>query len=696
MTAAAHLAGLTWAPLIDATILTVLAGLAGVLLAWGFLRRARGTALRILPLAAVLIVLGNPQMIHEDRVPLNDIAVVVVDRSPSQALGQRTATTDRALTELQARLAEEKGLDVRLVEAGSDARTDAEAGTRLITALERAAADIPRSRLAGAILLTDGQVHDSPKDGRTTFSGPVHTLLTGRRAETDRRLVVESAPAYGLVDDTTVIKLRIDDPGAPDGQRVPLTVTVDDGPAMTLSAGVYETIEVTVPVTHGGPNVIDIGIAARNDELTTANNRMALSINGVRDRLRVLLISGEPHVGERAWRSLLKGDPNVDLVHFTILRPPTKDDGTPLGELALIAFPTRELFEEKLAEFDLVIFDRYSRRGLVPFGFLRNVADYVHNGGAVLQAVGPEFSGPFSLYDSPLAEILPAIPDGPSIARPFLPTVTDIGHRHPVTANLSGSGAPGTAPVWGHWVRQMTATAQKGQTLMTGHDGQPLLLLDRVEKGRVALLLSDTIWLWARGYDGGGPHAELVRRLAHWLMAEPELEEEALTATSDGRTLTIERRSLTPPPADGTPITLTAPDGTRITATLPTVTTGRQSLALPVTLPGVWRISDGTRTTVAAAGNADPLELRDVTTTERPLRALTEATGGSFYWLEDGIPRLRRIAANSAASGTGWIGLRNNQDHLVTGVRQDALLPPVAAVLLILAGLMIAWWREGR
>lgn len=688
-----HLAGLAWAPLVDPTLLLVLGSLGLVLLAWGLFRRARGTMLRLLPLAALVIVLANPQMIREERVALDDIALVVVDRSPSQALADRPEATDRALTALQARLQAEKGLEVRVIEAGTDAQGDGTAGTRLMTALERAAADIPRSRLAGAVLLTDGQVHDVAEDGRVAFPAPVHTLLTGHRTDSDRRLVVESAPTYGLVDNSATIRLRVEDAL---GQTVPLTITVDDAPPRQIMATPGQTLEVPVTVTHGGPNIIDLGIPTRDGELTTANNRTALAINGVRDRLRVLLISGEPHVGERAWRSLLKGDPNVDLVHFTILRPPTKDDGTPLGELALIAFPTRELFEEKLAQFDLVIFDRYSRRGLVPFGFLRNVADYVRQGGAVLQAVGPEFAGPFTLFDSPLAEVMPATPAGAPVSVPFRPTLTDIGQRHPVTAGLPGAGGAGQPATWGRWMRQLSAARHSGETLMTGYEGQPLLILDRVEKGRVALLLSDTIWLWARGFDGGGPQAELVRRLAHWLMAEPELEEEALTASSDGRTLSIDRRSLKQMAPNGTKVTLTAPDGTTSTANLVASQPGREHLTLPVSQPGVWRVSAGPQTAVAAVGSADPLELRDVATTDRLLRPVAVTTGGGVYWLDDGLPRLRRTSATAAAAGSGWFGLVANEDHLVTGVRQDSLLPPIAAVLLVLGGLMLAWWREGR
>ncbi len=281
-------------------------------------------------------------------------------------------------------------------------------------------------------------------------------------------------------------------------------------------------------------------------EVSTLNNRVAITINGVRDRLRVLLVSGEPHAGERTWRRLLKADPAVDLVHFTILRPPEKDDLTPLNELALIAFPTRELFQQKIGEFDLIILDRFQNRGILPPPYLRNIADYVRHGGALLMDVGPEFASPSSLDDTPLRDILPAHPlRGPDgelgndgvVDGAFRPAVTALGTRHPVTEGLPGWHAD-ASPSWGSWYRRIGASDLHGSVLLSaeagttgvGTDAAPLLLLERVEQGRVALLLSDQIWLWSRGHQGGGPQAELLRRVAHWLMRQPALEEDALTA----------------------------------------------------------------------------------------------------------------------------------------------------------------------
>lgn len=686
--------GLDWSPLLPWTVLTVLAGAAAVLLLWGAARRARGLIWRLAALAALLLILANPQMVREARTPLQDVAFVVVDDSASQSLADRPQRTAQAVQTLRARLGAMPGLDVRVVHAGTGGgRDDETRGTRLFSALERAAADVPPDRLAGALLVTDGQVHDLPAAPGQAFAAPVHALITGHRDETDRRLTVDRAPTFGLVGDAVSIRLSATDTALPEGAAIPVEVTLGDQPAQRLEVPNGGTREVPVTIAHGGANVVELVAAPRPDELTERNNRTALTINGVRDRLRVLLISGSPHVGERAWRRLLKSDPNVDLVHFTILRPPTKDDGTPLSELALIAFPIRELFEERLNDFDLIIFDRYSRQGLVPFGFLENIANFVHGGGAVLQAAGPEYAGTFSLFDSPLGDILPAAPTGKVLEEVYRPALSDLGRRHPVTAPLE----TGRSTPWGPWTRQVETAQRDGQMLMSGVSGQPLLVLGHVGEGRVALLLSDTIWLWARGWQGGGPQPELIRRLAHWLMKEPELEEEALTTRLDGDRLLIERRTLDDLSA-AAPLTaqVAAPDGTRQEVTLQADAPGRARASLPASQPGVWRIRQGSLSAVAAVGAGDPLELRDVVATEALLTPIAEATGGAVVWLDDGLPRIERVGSGGLTHGRGWIGLRANQAYAVDGIRQFPLLPPLAALALALGALMLAWWREGR
>ena len=691
------IAGLDFAPVLPLWLLAAAAALALLALLPAALRRARGTAWRALTFALVLLALANPRLVEETREARPDIALLVVDHSDSTAIGTRRATIEAARREVEARAARLADLELRTVEVPEAGNQ----GTRLFAAIERALAEIPRARLAGIIALTDGQAHDIP--AQPPFDAPFHALLPGRAGETDRRLRVIEAPGFGIVGREAEIRVAVDDLGVPNATGAArLTIRRDGEQPRSESVPIGRDQRIAVPIQRGGPTVVEIEAEPRPGEVSALNNRQIVTISGVRDRLRVLLVSGEPHAGQRSWRRLLKSDPNVDLVHFTILRPPEKDDMTPLNELALIAFPVRELFQVRLRDFDLVIFDRFSNRGILPLSYLRNIADYVRGGGALLMSTGPEFSGPVSLALTPLGAVLPARPAGRQnivAEAPFRPSVSALGHRHPVTEGLPGANTEqGAEAGWGRWYRWLRADARGGSAVMEGPDGAPLLLLDRVGEGRVALMLSDHFWLWSRGHDGGGPQQELLRRIAHWLMRETELEEEDLTARIEAGRLTVTRRSLTegPPPE----ITVTAPDGT-VTRALPEVAGGGRSvLSLPAARPGVWHATDGRRTAFAASAAANPLEIADLRADPERLRPLLVGTGGAARYLGDGptpsLPELRRMAPGRDVAGAGWIGLRRNGDHTVTGISAMPLLPAWLALMLVLGAAVVAWRREGR
>jgi hypothetical protein len=688
------LTSIDFAPYLPWAALGALAAVGAALLVFGLVRRARGLAWRTLAIVALLAGLANPVLVEEERRPIPDVAAIVVDESPSQSVGKRTAETEAALAELQRRLAAMPGLDVRTVRAGAATTgtggqpTD---GTRLFDALSHALADVPRKRMAATFLVTDGEVHDVPAANKPLpFAGPLHVLLTGRPGERDRRIVVTRAPRFGLVGKPIEVRVRIEDPGR-EGQTVQLTESHDGAPPVARSAVVGRETTVRLALDHAGQNIFEFAVERAENELTTVNNRTVVTVNGVRERLRVLLVSGEPHPGERVWRNFLKADPSVDLVHFTILRPPEKQDATPVRELSLIAFPIRELFEVKLAEFDLIIFDRYKRRGVLPSLYLQNIVRYIEQGGAVLEAAGPAFATSLSLYQTPLGPVLPAAPTGRVVDGRMKAHLTADGKRFPITADLPGADDPDRR--WGRWFRQIDAVADRGTTLMTGAAGKPLLVVDRVGKGRVAQILSDQIWLWARGYDGGGPYAELLRRLAHWLMKEPELEENRIEAHREGNELVVIRHSVAP---DRTPVTVTAPSGKATQVTLAEGIGGRERGTVPAGEMGLYRVSDGKHTALAAVGTLNPLEFADMRATDARLKPVVDKSGGGTAWIKDGLPELRRVHAGRRAAGRGWMGVTENREYTVTGVREAPLLPGLALLLIGVGALMLAWRREGR
>jgi hypothetical protein len=696
---------LACAPLLPWLVIAGLCGLCVLVLAFGIWRRASGLAWRAIAVAVLLAALVNPSLVEEKRAAQRDVAIIVVDQSPSQRIGERQHATEQALAALTQRLSRERDLDVRVVQAGKPQPGAGDDGTRLFTALTRAMSDVPRQRLAAVVMITDGQVHDVPGGGAKaaaeTIGAPLHVLLSGKPDEGDRRLVVAQAPSFGLVGKETQLKLRVEDlPGpasgkqdAEPGQAI-VTWRKDGDAPRPLTVPVGRDVPLSLSIDHGGPNIFELSVEAGPRELTLDNNHAVVVVNGVRDRLRVLLVSGEPHAGERVWRNILKSDPSVDLVHFTILRPPEKQDGTPIRELSLIAFPIRELFDVKLDEFDLIIFDRYSRRGVIPQAYLENVARYVRKGGAFLEAAGPSFGTPLSLSRTPLGTILPAEPTGNTYEEGFKPQLTDLGRRHPVTEGLPGAGAAGGEPSWGRWFRQVDSRVHHGVTVMSGDHGDPLLVLDRVGQGRVAQLLSDQMWFWARGFEGGGPQGELLRRLAYWLMKEPDLEENDLRAAVEGDRLIVTRQSLEP---DDRPVTVTGPDGSSRSLSLTAESGGRSSGTLPITEMGLYRVSDGKRSALAAAGPLNPIEFADVITTPEKLAPVVTATGGGVFWAGSGsIPEIRRVSPDRVAAGRNWMGFRANGDYTVTGFSETPLLPGIAALLLVVGGLIGAWRREGR
>ncbi|NIA71641.1 hypothetical protein HBA54_23905 [Pelagibius litoralis] len=687
-----------WAPLLPGTILAGLAVVALLLLALALWRRAPGVFWRGLAFGVLLLALANPALIEEQRDPLRDVVFVVADDSTSQTIDERSGQTDLAVAHLLEQLGELGDTEVRLIRAGDNRGTQDNRGTRLFGPLRQALAKVPHQRIAGIFLVSDGQIHDLPETVESLgIEAPVHLLLTGEEDEGDRRLMVTQAPSFGIVGDQLSLTLRVDDliSGAAGGSGR-ITLRQNGQVTQSLDAPIGSEQEIAFELNHRGPSVLEIEVAPGPEELTLANNRAAVVVNGVRDRLRVLLVSGEPHAGERAWRNILKSDPSVDLVHFTILRPPEKQDGTPIRELSLIAFPTRELFEIKLDEFDLIIFDRYRRRGVLPSIYLENVAAYVEKGGALLEAVGPTFATPLSLYRTPLGRVLPGEPTGAIFENGFHPKVTDIGQRHPVTAGLDGD--PGSseegAPSWGRWFRQIDADPSSGVIVMEGISERPLLILDRVGEGRVAQLMSDHMWLWSRGFEGGGPQAELLRRISHWLMKEPDLEEDDLRAEVRAGQLRITRRSLTEELPE---VTITLPSGTKRSLPLTPEGPGRANAQLAVSENGLYQITDGTLTTLAAAGPLNPLELRDPRSTAALIDPLLRESGGTARRLAgQDLPELRKVSGSRDRFGRNWLGIKSGGGYVVTGVLQIPLLPALLVLFLALAAVVLAWQREGR
>lgn len=681
------------APMVPLPLLIGLAVLAALAAGAAIVLAGRSAILRALALVVLTTALADPSLVFEDREPVKDVVSVVVDRSASNRLADRAAQTDAAVAEIERQLRGIPNVEPRIVELRDAQGTND--GTRLFEALSSSLADVPSERVAGAIAITDGLAHDAPANAETLgLRAPLHVLTTGRNAEIDRRIVLVDSPRFGIVGKDQIIRLRVVDKGGPG--RAGLTIRRDGEIVARREVATGQTVQVPVRIDRGGPNVVEIEAQAIDNELTLANNRAVITIEGVRDKLRVLLVSGEPHPGERTWRNLLKADANVDLVHFTILRPPEKQDGTPINELSLIAFPTRELFQVKIKEFDLIIFDRYANQSILPLLYFENIVRYVRDGGALLVAAGPEYAGSQTLARTPLGQILPALPDGSVIDEAYRAQVSEPGKRHPVTRDLPGSEV--SPPRWGEWLRMVGAQARAGGApVMTGPGDRPLLMLAREQKGRVALFLSDHAWLWARGFRDGGPYLDLLRRLSHWLMKEPELEEEALRATVRGATVEVERQTLRDNPG---PITITGPDGQSRTVTLEAGRPGLFTARIPTSDLGLYRLTSDNLTAFASVGPENPRELMEVVSDPGALQTLAQATGGSSRRIgrESGsavnVPRIVPVRSGSQFAGNDWIGLRISDSGIVRGVRISPLFIGLLGLAVLFGALVAGWLGE--
>jgi len=646
----------------------------------------------------LLIGLLNPQAVEEERETLPDTVIVIEDRSDSMTFGERDVALEKMTASLKSKFREDGDLDIITISIPQDNE-----GTLLASALTDALASAPSERLAGVVALTDGRAHDMSEAVSTFLPDgvPFHSLIIGEETARDRRIFATKAPKFGVVGEQAEYELLVEDPGF-DGKRARIELKLNGDVKARFPITIGKPLSVPLEIERRGSNTVELTVEGVDGELTLNNNLFVSEIQGVRDRLRVLLITGEPHNGGRAWRNLLKSDPALDLVQFTILTSQNKNRNAQNHELSLIEFPTQQLFEDQLDEFDLIIFDQYERRSLrsgqgrarptIYPQYFQNIAEYVEGGGGLLLATGPAFATQASLYRTPLVNVLPARPTGETVNEAFRPELNDKGRRHPITADFQGN----EDQTWGPWYRVIDNDPIGGDVLMDGPDGVPLFVIDKVQDGRVAMLMSDQAWLWAKGHEGGGPYREIFRRTAHWLMGEPELDAETLSAVRDGDDLVITRRSLDDV---NSRVEVISPDGTRKRIALDRVADGLYRATTPLNGQGAYRLSNDDISTITAVGALNPKEYENLLPTQDVLKPLSETTNGLIKSVEldaSNLPSIRRPRAGRATSGGNWMGLISHEAYTVTQSRRTPLAPGIFLFLLFFIFLAWAWRREGK
>ena len=664
-----------------------------IIIFYYFRRKGKAPYLRLITGFLFAIILLNPVFIKEIRKSQRSIVAVVLDDTDSQKIGDRPIQSEKAFNEINNKLSTFDNLDVIKVSVDHKNNFD---GTSAFEPLKIALKAYSPERIAGVVFITDGLIHDIPRNNQLLeFNAPVHALITGNLHERDRWIEVTDWPKYGIVGKDQIIKLKVHD-SINNKEPSSIILTHDGVKSDPFAIIPGEDVSLPINISHAGLNNIQLELPILADEISASNNYYTSSIDGVRDNLKVLLVSGEPHPGERLWRNLLRSDPNVELTHFTILRNPNKFDPTPSSELSLIAFPTDELFGEKINNFDLIIFDRYSNQTYLPSQYFYNIQKYIINGGAFLAVVGPDYATETGIYYSPLSSILPAKPNKSITEQVFQPVISDIGFRHPVTQGLFKNTSQ--LPDWGRWGRVIDADVIKGHSIMNAMTNKPLLILSREGKGRVALLLSDQIWLWARGFDGGGPHLELTRRLAHWLMKEPELEEERLTAALNSNKIVVTRQSITDHPLT---IKVVSPSDHQEDVTLTATRPGVWEYSFMPEESGLWRFVSDNLTASIYIGPSNKKELENIVSTPENLRSLLEATGGSVKRLATtsnniSTPRIVELSETRKYSGSDWIGIKKSRASTLIGQTSQPIFDGMMALILFITTLFLTWFLEGN
>ena len=673
-------------PYISYNLLYFLSFLSIIMIFIGFKFKASGNILRTILICIILICISNPIIVSENRENIPDTVAIILDLSPSQNIKNRKETAQKTYNLLKEKLKKIDNLDLRFK------TINGKNGTNIFEPLSEIVADIPSDRLAGAIVITDGQIQDSPKNIENyNFKAPINFLLSGEKNERDRRLIIESAPRFGIVGEEIEVKIMVEDISS----KVPnalVSININNDTKKSKAITIGETVVLTLPLDRAGITSLNIEVEPGTEELTLQNNKAVIEINAIRERLKVMLVSGEPNMGLRSWRNLLNSDPSVDLVHFTILRPPNKQDLTPIGELSLIPFPTRELFQLNLKDFDLIIFDQYHLRGILPQYYLKNIVEYVVNGGALLDTAGPAYAGPYSLSQSPLQNILPTEPTGEVISEKFIPGITNEGLRHPVTANLKDNNNQND---WGPWYRMVEGLTISGDVLLEGPENRPLLILNRIGQGRVAQILSDQSWVWSRSENNKGPQADLLRRLVHWLMKEPELEENELSAKVEKDTILITRNSLA---LNSKPVSLISPSNNKMEIYLDELGNGKQIGKVLSPEQGIWKISSGKSSISIIVGNSNSSEYLDVRTTDLIIKPVVDKNMGSITWLnsQNNFPNINHIPRSQMKTESKNIQLIKNKKYFIKNLKQTSITPWYILLILSIVLIFLSWYRESR
>ncbi len=645
--------------------------------------------LRIFIFLILLILVFNPLINSMRKLHHKDILIVMYDKTQSVIETKKIDQLIKVKKNIKDIIVDEEKLEIVEIEVNNLNNKDGKIQTKIITNVQKAFQKLEKNRVAGVIIVTDGIIHDLDKIEEDFIDIPIHFFLLGNKNERDRSIITENIPEYAVVGKPIDFMFKIIDENFQ--EEVSASFILDGMQILTKTFITNINHQIKLPINHAGENLLEIKINNHPNEITFANNYKVFKINGIHEKLRVMLISGEPNMGLRNWRNILNSDPSIELLHFTILRPPSKRDLTPVKELALIPFPSQELFSADISKFSLIILDQYTLQGILPKKYLDNIVDYVIGGGAILNISGQEYLSDRSLLNSSLVNILPTRPEEFFIG-PFLPSLTELGKRHPITNTLEKAFKENK---WGKWFSFIKANKISGQTLMSANK-YPLLIINEVSQGRVAQILSDQSWVWNKDRENKGPLVELLRNTIHWLLKTPELQENYLNVIKNNNFITLNLNSLN---EGDTSAIITSPSGENLFVLMKDNKNGSLFGKFESTEYGKFNIKVNDIEKDFFIGITDSKELEKVSSSSFLINSFFEKNKQYLYsitWLGDSIPKIVKVFNKNNIAGSNWVGLlekkvQKNDTFINKELINWSLIMPLLLLLLFMC-----WYRENR
>ena len=455
-----------------------------------------------------------------------------------------------------------------------------------------------------------------------------------------------------------------------------------------------KSYKIPLPTLSIGKNILEIRTEETNIEISKLNNYQIHEIEGIQDKLKVMLISGEPNMGLRNLRNILNSDPNIELLHFTILRPPTKRDLTPVKELSLIPFPTQELFAADISKFNLIIFDQYGLQGILPPKYLDNISKFVVSGGALLDIVGKKHLTKDSLINSPIKQILPTIPLENLNNKSFKPELTKVGKRHPITNKLKDNYKE---KPWGEWTNYTRSQLTSGKVLLN-YENDPLLVVDNVGKGRVVQMLSSDSWIWQKSLDNKGPLIELIRNIIQWLLKNPKLDEDFISLNKENNLIKIKLNSIS---SGDIYAEIVTPSKEFLKFKLKDTGNGIFEGEFKSLERGKFQMIWQDKTKYFIINDMNNKEVEEITSTDYKIKSYVEKNNTftknfNILWNDQSTPKVLKIYNNKILGGKNWIGVIEKNVPKMSENSKQKLFNWYTIFMFLVFLIFLSWYKEGK